>query len=86
MALQSRSLEFISGNFQTFFLIPWLSYKNSKQTELKIHSKQHERVSLPSFTKNKKNKKKMTGQKNQTLKSFFYPVCFISEEKKILKR
>lgn len=66
MALQSRSLEFISGNFQTFFLIPWLSYKNSKQTELKIHSKQHERVSLPSFTKNKKNKKNDWTEKSNT--------------------
>jgi len=43
MVLQSRSLEFISGNFQTwvggvcfFFFIPWLSYKKPKQTELKI--------------------------------------------------
>lgn len=63
-----------------FFFIPWLSYKKSKQTELKIHSEGCERVSLLSFTK------EVTGQKNETLMNFFFLVCFICDSKPLLRR
>lgn len=62
-----------------YFLIPWLSYKKSKQTELKIHSEGCERVSLLSFTK------EVTGKRNQTPVNFCFLVCFLCDGKTLLR-